>query len=66
MFEDIPQRVWQYSPEFNVSRIPCVPRIPFSVLVFPVLYIALILLFNLKSLFFQNIVVYILSNQLHM
>ena len=34
MFNDIPRNIWQHSP------IPCVPRIPFPVPVFLVLYIA--------------------------
>ena len=41
MFEDIPRNVWQHSLEYNISPIPHVPRIPFPVPVFLVLYIAL-------------------------
>ena len=39
MFGDIPQNVWQHSLEYNIAPIPRVPRIPFLVPVFPVLYI---------------------------
>ena len=41
MFEDIPRNVWRHSPEYNIPPIPRVPRIPFPVPVFLVLYIAL-------------------------
>ena len=37
MFGDIPRKVWRYSPEYN---IPPIPRVPFPVPVFLVLYIA--------------------------
>ena len=40
MFEDIPQNVWRHSPEYNIPPVPRVPRIPFPVPVFLVLYIA--------------------------
>ena len=40
MFEDIPRNVWEHSPEYSIPPIPCVPRIPFPVPVFLVLYIA--------------------------
>ena len=40
MFEDIPRNVWRYSPEYNIPPIPRVPRIPFPVPVFLVLYMA--------------------------
>ena len=39
MFGDIPQNVWQHSLEYNIAPIPRVPRIPFPVPVFLVLYI---------------------------
>ena len=40
MFNDIPQNVWRDSPKYNISLIPHVPRISFTVPVFLVLYIA--------------------------
>ena len=40
MFEDIPRNVWPHSPEYSIPRIRRVPRIPFPVPVFLVLYIA--------------------------
>ena len=40
MFSNILRNVWQHSPEYNIPPIPRVPRIPFSVPVFLVLYIA--------------------------
>ena len=40
MFGDIPWNVWRHSPEYNIPPIPRVPRIPFPVPVFLVLYIA--------------------------
>ena len=49
MFSNIPWNVWQHSPEYNIPPIPRVPRIPFPVPVFLVLYIAL------KSSSFYNI-----------
>ena len=39
MFEDIPRNVWRHSPEYNIPPISRVPRIPFPVPVFLVLYI---------------------------
>ena len=41
MFADIPRNIWRHSPEYNIPPIPRVPRIPFPVPVFLVLYIAL-------------------------
>ena len=41
IFEDIPWDVWQHSPEYNIPPIPRIPRIPFPVPVFLVLYIAI-------------------------
>ena len=50
MFGDIPRRVWENSPKYNIPPppppppprpIPRVPGIPFSVPVFLVLYIAI-------------------------
>ena len=40
IFGDIPRNVWRHSPEYNILPIPRVPRIPFPVPVFLVLYIA--------------------------
>ena len=40
VFGDIPRNVWEHSPEYNIPPIPRVPRIPFPVPVFLVLYIA--------------------------
>ena len=40
MFEDISRNVWRHSLEYNILPIPHVPRIPFPVPVFLVLYIA--------------------------
>ena len=40
MFGDIPRNVWGHSSEYNISPISRVPRIPFTVPVFLVLYIA--------------------------
>ena len=40
IFGDVAQNVWQHFPEYNFPPIPRVPRIPFSVSVFLVLYIA--------------------------
>ena len=40
MFEDIPWNVWRHSPEYNIPPIPHVPRTPFTIPVFLVLYIA--------------------------
>ena len=40
MFSNIPRNVWRHSPEYNIPPIPRVPRIPFPVPVFLVLYIA--------------------------
>ena len=40
MFENIPRNIWRHSPEYSIPPIPCVPRIPFPVPVFLVLYIA--------------------------
>ena len=39
MFEDIPRNVWGHYPEYNITPIPRVPRIPFPVPVFLVLNI---------------------------
>ena len=44
MFGNIPRNVWEHSPEYNIPPIPCVPRIPFPVPVFLLLYIAYLLL----------------------
>ena len=41
MFSNIPRDVWRYSPEYNIPPIPRVPRIPFPVPVFLVLYTAI-------------------------
>ena len=41
MFWDIPRKVSGHSPEYNIPPIPRVPRIPFPVPVFLVLYIAI-------------------------
>ena len=41
MFEGIPRNVWQHSPEYNIPPIPRLPRIPFPVPVFLVLYISI-------------------------
>ena len=41
MFYDIPRNIWRHSPEYNISPIPCVLRIPFPVPVFLFLYIAI-------------------------
>ena len=41
MFGDIPWNVWPHFPEYNISPIPRVPRFPFPVPVFLVLYIAI-------------------------
>ena len=41
MFEYIPRNIWRHSPEYNIPLIPRVPRIPFSVPVFLVLYKAI-------------------------
>ena len=40
MFDDIPRNVGRHSPEYNIPPIPRVPRIPFPVPVFLVLYLA--------------------------
>ena len=40
MFGDIPRNAWRHSPEDNIPPIPRVPRIPFPVPIFLVLYIA--------------------------
>ena len=40
MFGDILRNFWWHSPEYNILPIPRVPRIPFPVPVFLVLYIA--------------------------
>ena len=40
MFGDIPRNVWRHSLEYNFPPNPRVPRIPFNVPVFLVLYIA--------------------------
>ena len=40
MFDVIPRNVWRHSTEYNIPPIPRVPRIPFPVHVFLVLYIA--------------------------
>ena len=40
-FEYIPRNIWRHSPEYNIPLIPRVPRIPFSVPVFLVLYKAI-------------------------
>ena len=40
MFGDIPRNVSRHSPEYSIPPIPRVPRIPFPVPVFLVLYIA--------------------------
>ena len=53
MFGDIPRNVWGHSPEYNILPIHRVPRIPFPVPVFLVLYIANILL-HLHSFFYKN------------
>ena len=45
IFGDIPRNVWRHSPEYNIPPIPRVPRIPFPVPVFLVLYIARFSLF---------------------
>ena len=52
MFGDIPRNVWRHSPEYNIPPIPRVPRIPFPVPVFLVLYIALQLVLCVFVLFF--------------
>ena len=41
MFGDIPQNVWRHSSEYNIPPIPRVPRIPFPVPVFLVLYMSI-------------------------
>ena len=46
MFEDIPRNIWRYSPEYRIPPIPHVPRIPFAVPVFLVLYIAGLTVFS--------------------
>ena len=40
MFKDIPRNVWLHSAEHKIPPIHHVPRIPFHVSVFLVLYIA--------------------------
>ena len=40
-FEYILRNIWRHSPEYNIPLIPRVPRIPFSVPVFLVLYKAI-------------------------
>ena len=58
MFEDIPRNIWRHSPEYNITPIPCIPRIPFLVPVFLVSYIALdgcFCFFNFKIyIYIQN------------
>ena len=54
-FEDIPRNVWPHSPEYNIPPIPRVPRIPFPVPVFLVLYIAHYLLIHYIFLPFSHI-----------
>ena len=53
-FEDIPRNVWRYSPEYNIPPIPRVPRIPFPIPVFLILYIAgsgILTMLTIKTLF---------------
>ena len=54
MFGDIPRNVWRHSSEYNIPPIPRVPRIPFPVPVFLVLYIAgsgILTMLTIKTLF---------------
>ena len=51
MFEGIPRNVWPHSPKYSIPPIPRVPRIPFPVPVFLVLYIA-----STKIYFSKNII----------
>ena len=55
MFGDITQNVWQRSPKYNIPPIPRVSPIPFSVPVFLVLYLAMILKHAIKLYNYNSI-----------
>ena len=50
LFEDIPRKVWQHSPEYNIHPIPRVPRIPFPVPIFLVWHNLILNLFYVLCL----------------